>query len=70
MPEVLIHNPKTDESYAIQSADFRRGKHYRDPKTGELVSFAEAGFRVVANGDGTEYSGPLNDAPPAERKAD
>lgn len=65
MPEVIIAH-KNGESYAIQSGQFRHGKHYRDPKSGDLVSYADAGFRVVSLGDGSAYEGPLND-PPAER---
>lgn len=63
MPEVIIENRRTGESYAIQSSDFRRGKHYRNPKSGEMETYADAGFRIVSLGDGSEYTGPLNDAP-------
>ena len=61
--EVIIEHPRTGESYAIQTGDFRRGKHYRNPK-GEYETYADAGFRIVSNGDGTEYH------PPAEPAAD
>ena len=63
MAEVIIEHPRTGESYAIQTADFRRGKHYRNNK-GEMETYADAGFRIVSNGDGTEYH------PPAERHHD
>lgn len=66
MPEVIIENKRTGESYAIQSGDFRRGKHHKNPKTGEMETFADAGFRIVSLGDGQPYEGPLND-PPAPR---
>lgn len=69
MPEVIIRNSKTGEEYGIDSADFRRGKHYADRQTGERKTFADAGFRIVSLADGQPYTGPLNDAP-AERKAD
>lgn len=68
MPEVIIRNPRTDETYGIDSAKFRSGKHYQKPD-GERVSYADAGFRIVSLADGRPYTGPLND-PPAERKAD
>lgn len=61
MAEVIIEHPKTGESYAIQMSDFRRGKHYRDPKSGDMVTYEDAGFRVISMGDGSEYH------PPAER---
>ena len=57
MAEVIIENPKTGESYAVQTADFRRGKHYRN-KHGEYETYEEAGFRIVSHGDGTEYHEP------------
>ena len=62
--EVIIRHPRTQEEYAIQTADFRRGKHYRNPKSGDMETYADAGFRIVSNGDGTEYH------PPAERHAE
>lgn len=57
MAEVIIEHPRTGESYAIQTADFRRGKHYRTAK-GDMATYEEAGFRIVSNGDGTEYHAP------------
>lgn len=63
MPEVIITHPKTGESYGIQSADFRRGKHYRDPKSGDMQTYEEAGFRIVSLAEGQPYEGPLNDPP-------
>lgn len=56
--EVIIRHPRTEEEYAIQSGDFRRGKHYRN-KDGELETYEDAGFRIVMNGDGTEYHEPV-----------
>jgi hypothetical protein len=64
MPEVIIRHPRSGAEYGIDSADFRRGKHYLDPATGELVTFADAGFRIVSLPNGEPYH------PPAERKAD
>jgi hypothetical protein len=70
MPEVIIRHPRTEEEYAIQSGDFRRGKHYRN-KDGELETYADAGFRIVMNGDGTEYHPPAEPAAaPAEKAAE
>lgn len=57
MPEVIISNSRTGEEYAIQSGDFRRGKHYKNAK-GEMVTFEEAGFRIVSLGDGQPYEAP------------
>ena len=57
MAEVIIEHPKTGESYAIQQSDFRRGKHYRTTK-GDMATYEEAGFRIISNGDGTEYHEP------------
>lgn len=68
MPEVIIRHPRTGEEYGIDSADFRRGKHYRRPGQPDRT-FADAGFRIVSLADGQPYTGPLND-PPAERKAE
>lgn len=65
MAEVIIEHPKTGESYAVQMADFRRGKHYRNPKTGEMETYADAGFRVVSYGDGSEYHEPAERHAPA-----
>jgi hypothetical protein len=61
MAEVIIENKRTGESYAIQSRDFRQGKHYRNAK-GDMQTYADAGFRIISNGDGSEYH------PPAERR--
>lgn len=66
MPEVIITHPKTGESYGIQSGDFRRGKHYRTPD-GEMVTYEEAGFKIVSQMDGSPYEPP---ATASERKAD
>ena len=66
MPEVIIRNPKTGEEVAIDTSNFRRGKAYRDPKSGDMMSFADAGFEIVSMPNGEPYTGPLND-PPAER---
>jgi len=68
MPEVVIENKRTGEEYGIDSAKFRHGKHYRNPKTGEMETYADAGFRIKSLADGQPYTGPLND-PPAERPA-
>lgn len=65
MPQVRIRNDKTGQEYGIDSADFRRGRHYLNAR-GEFVSFADAGFRIVSLADGSPYTGPLGD-PPAER---
>lgn len=63
--EVIVRHPRSGQEYGIQAADFRRGKHYRQVD-GTMVSYADAGFRIVSLGDGQPYEGPLNDAP-AER---
>jgi hypothetical protein len=65
--EVVIRNDKTGEEYEIDSVNFRRGKHYLDQKSGEMVSFEEAGFRIVSLPNGEPYDGPLNDPPKAEK---
>ena len=65
MPAVVIRHPRTGEEYGIDSADFRRGKHYQQAN-GERLTYADAGFRIVSLADGQPYAGPLND-PPAER---
>jgi hypothetical protein len=67
--QVIIRNSRTGEEYEIASFDFRRGKHYRDPKSGDMQTYAEAGFKIVSLPNGQPYEGPLNE-PPAERKAD
>lgn len=67
MPEIIIRHPKTEAEYGIQSGDFRRGKHYRDPKTGELQTFEAAGFEIVSYMDGSPYEAP---APRGEAKPD
>jgi hypothetical protein len=66
VPQVIISNEKTGQQYEIDSADFRRGKHYQQPD-GEMVSFEEAGFKVVSLPNGEPYTGPLNDPPKAEK---
>ncbi len=65
--EVIIRNDKTGEEYGIDTSDFRRGKHYQDPKTGDVMTYAEAGFHVVSLPNGEPYTGPLNDPPKAEK---
>lgn len=62
--QVIIRHPKTGAEYEIDSADFRRGKHYQQPG-GEMVTYESAGFRIVSLPDGQPYEGPLNDAPAA-----
>jgi hypothetical protein len=34
---------------------------------GEMVSFEEAGFKIVSHPNGEPYEGPLNDPPKAEK---
>jgi hypothetical protein len=60
MVEVIIRNARTGEEYGIESADFRRGKHYQKPN-GERVTYADAGFRIVSLANGQSYTGPLNE---------
>jgi hypothetical protein len=68
--QVIIRNSRTGEEYEIASFDFRRGRHYRDPKSGDMQTYEEAGFKIVSLPNGEPYDGPLNE-PPAERgKAD
>lgn len=61
MPQVVIRHDKTGEEYEIDSADFRRGKHYRknDPD-GE--TYEEAGFEIVGMPEGQPYTGPMSRA--------
>jgi hypothetical protein len=56
MPEVIIRNERLGLEYGIQSDDFRRGNHFRDPMTGEMVTYDHAGFRIVSLADGSPYS--------------
>lgn len=63
MPEIIIRNPKTGAEYGIQSADFKRGKHYQNDK-GEFVTFEAGGFEIVSQADGQPYEPPQ---PPGER---
>ncbi len=60
---VQIEHPTTGERYEIELADHRRTKLYRDPKSGELVTYAAAGFQIAANADGSPYEEPK----PAEK---
>jgi hypothetical protein len=64
MPEVIIRNDKTGAEYGIQSGDFRRGKHYRNDKTGEMQTFEDAGFKIVSHMDGSPYEAPAERAAP------
>lgn len=66
--QVIIRH-RDGREYGIESEHFRHGKHVLNPKTGEMESFADAGFRIVSLADGSPYTGPLND-PPSERKAE
>lgn len=66
MPQVKIQNKKTGEEYEINSADFRRGKHHRNAKTGEMETYEDAGFQIVSLADGGQYTPPT---PPAERSS-
>jgi len=68
MPEVIIRH-KDGHEYGINSADFRRGKHYRDPKTGEMVTFEDAGFEIVSLADGSEYTPPTPRQPAQDEHA-
>jgi hypothetical protein len=63
--QVIISNDKTGEQYEIDSADFRRGKHYQI--AGDMISFEEAGFKIISLPNGEPYTGPLNDPPKAEK---
>lgn len=65
MADIIIEHPKTGEQYGIDSSDYRRGKHYKDPKTGEMQTYEEAGFKIVSMGDGTEYHAPTPRGEPA-----
>lgn len=55
--EVIIRHPRNGQEYGIQSADFKRGKHYLDDK-GHYVTFEEAGFRIVSLANGQPYEQP------------
>ena len=57
MVEVIIRRERDGREYAIQSYDFRRGKHYQQPD-GTWVTFEEAGFRIVSLADGQPYEQP------------
>jgi hypothetical protein len=69
--QVIIRNSKSGEEYEIDSADFRRGKHFHRVVDGQVQpgqTYEEAGFKIVSLPNGEPYEGPLNE-PPAERKA-
>lgn len=60
MPQILIRHPKSGHEFEIDSADFRRGKHYRQPGA-DAQTYEEAGFKIVGLADGGEYTGPLTE---------
>jgi hypothetical protein len=68
MPQVIIRRGDDGMELGIDSADFRRGKHFQQ-LDGTHVTYADAGFRNVSLANGQPYTGPLNE-PSAERKAD
>lgn len=69
--QVIIRHPRTQQEYEVSTADFRRGKHYLDPKTGEASTYEAAGFEIVSNADGTVYEPPAPREPaPESPKAD
>lgn len=57
MPQVIIRHPKSGHEYEINSADFRRGKHFKQPD-GEMQTYEAAGFEIVSLADGSEYQPP------------
>jgi hypothetical protein len=57
---VIIRHPKTEREYAILPADFRRRRAFAEPD-GSVVTYEQAGFRIVSYEDGSPYQ------PPAER---
>jgi hypothetical protein len=59
--QVIIRNPKTEVEYEIDSADFRRGKHFQK-LDGTRVTYEEAGFRIVSLADGSPYEQPTSKA--------
>jgi hypothetical protein len=54
MPQVIIRHPETKAEYEISTADYRRGKHAVGAD-GELTTFADAGYEIVCNADGSPY---------------
>lgn len=61
--QVIIRHPKTDQEYQIAVSDFRHGKHYLDPKTGERMTYADAGFKIISQADGRHYDEPKSEKP-------
>lgn len=62
MPQVIIRRGKDGMELGIDSADFRRGKHFQQAD-GTRVTYEEAGFEIVGHQDGRPYEQPK---PPAE----
>jgi len=64
---VQIEHPTTHERYEVSLPDFGAARLYRDPATDEARTYAEAGFRITANADGTAYEAPAAAAPQQDR---
>lgn len=65
MAQVLIRQPETGAEYEIAESDYETPGTYVTTE-GELVSYAEAGFLVASNPDGTQYTGSLPHVEPEE----
>lgn len=68
MANVIVRHPKTGAEYGIERADFKRRKLFFDPVKQELVSYADAGFEIVTNIDGTELEQPAEPKSEPEKK--
>jgi hypothetical protein len=53
--QVQIEHPETGERFEVSLDAFESAPVYPSRKTGKLITYKGAGFRVVANADGTEY---------------
>lgn len=52
--KVLIRHERLGLEYQIEAGDFRTRKLYRQP-TGQLVTYADAGFRIISMADGQPF---------------
>lgn len=61
MPQVIIRRGDDGMELGIDSADFRRGKHF-EKTDGTRVTYEEAGFRIVSHQDGRPFEQPKSKA--------
>lgn len=52
---IQIEHPTTGLRYEVTLDDYRNNRLYLSPKSGQMITYASAGFRIMANADGTEY---------------